>query len=425
VAQRSKNIRTIGEPRPLGRVKMTIKSTILLSLSVLATLSAPLLADDRTIIAAATANAVDSLRDDVASARIDSRLTVGDFLKETDSNGELLKTLERAEQVGGPRFSMDGAACQIQLQIAGDRVSRALVTIAASRPNKSPLPAEVLARKLADWNDRTFTGVGSSISGAKIQFVRPPPTPDDAWGDVSDAARKQAVDAARDDAVHKAMDTTQMIPLAAGRTVGDALQVPSFRDSVGAWLASRPVRRVRFGADHEVELTLSTPPSEFCDQVLAAAKAAQLPLPDPAGQSALYDRFAKLPVVSIGRAAASASAPTTAVVVIDIPAQPPSWTEQPLMAEGTADARGSKLKTARIAESAAVDALRVTIDALPLNSRMTIGDAVKKSPTIARAVDRCLSEARPYKVDYRADGSVSVKSSMNPRELWAEISERE
>jgi hypothetical protein len=95
------------------------------------------------------------------------------------------------------------------------------------------------------------------------------------------------------------------------------------------------------------------------------------------------------------------------------------------MAEGTADSRGSKLKTARVAESAAVDALRDAIYALPLNGTMTIGDAVKKSPTIAQAVDRCLAGARPYKVDYRADGSVSVKSSMNPRELWEEISQQQ
>jgi hypothetical protein len=92
------------------------------------------------------------------------------------------------------------------------------------------------------------------------------------------------------------------------------------------------------------------------------------------------------------------------------------------MAEGTAEARDTKLKTARVAETAAEDALRKIVDALPLTPTMTIGDAAKKSTAIANAVDHCLAGARPYKVDYRTDGSVSVKSSMNPRELWAEIS---
>jgi hypothetical protein len=394
-----------------------------LAVSCMAVFCAPSLADDRTMIAAATANAVDALRDDVAGARIDSRLTVADFLKQTDGDDQLLKILQRAQEVGGPRFSADGAACQIQLQISGDRVAHQLINIAATHPKKSPVPAEVLARMLLNWNDRDFNGIGSSISGAKIQFVRPPPTPDDAWGDVSDDARRQAVDAARDDAVHHAIDSIRPIPLAAGRTVGDELGRAAFQNSIAAWLESRPVRRVRFEVNHEVDLTLSTPPSDFCDAVLAAAKSAQLPLPDSAGQSALYARFAQLPSVSVGRAAASASGPTTAVFAVELPSQPPPWTEQPLMAEGAADARGSKLKTARVAESAAVDALRDTIDALPLTSTMTIGDAAKKSPAIKQAVERCLSRARPYHVDYRADGSVSVKSGMNARELWAEISQ--
>jgi len=406
-----------------SRTQMTLKSTILaLALFCVAMDCPALRADDRTIVAAATANAVDSLRDDVAAARIDSRLTVADFLNQTNGNDELLKTLERAEQVGGPRFSTDGGACQIQLQIAADRVAHALVTIAASHPNKSPVPAEVLARKLIDWHDRTFIGIGSSISGAKIQFIRPPPTADDAWGDVSDAARKQAVDAARDDAVRRAIDAIRPIPLAGGRTIDDAMTVPAFKDSIGSWLASRPVRKVRFEPDHEVELTLSTPPSDLCDQVLAAATQAGLALPDAAGQSALYQTFSHLPAVSIGRAAASASAPTTTFFSVALPNQPPGWTEQPLMAEGTAEARDTKLKTARVAETAAEDALRKIVDALPLTPTMTIGDAARKSTAIANAVDHCLAGARPYKVDYRADGSVSVKSSMNPRELWAEIS---
>jgi hypothetical protein len=397
--------------------KLTIS---LLALLLMAIVPPPAKADDRTMIAAATANAVDSLRDDVASARIDNRFSVGDFLAQAGGNGELMQTLERAEQVGGPRFSADGGACQIQLQISGERVAHALITIAASHPNKTPIPAEVLARILENWRDRIFTGTGSSISGAKVQFVRP--APDDAWADVSDAARKQAVDSARDDAVRHAMDLVQPIVLAAGRTVGDAMTIRSFRESLASWLASRPVRRVQFEADHEVELTLSTPPSEFCDEVIALAKSSQVPLPDQEGQAALYGRFAQLPAVSVGRATASAAPPTTAAPTIELPNQPPAWTEQPLMAEGTADARGSKLKTARVAESAAVEALRVTINALPLTSSITIGDAAKRSPAIAQAVERCLADARPYKVDYRADGSVLVKSSLNPRELWAEIS---
>ncbi|MBV8780490.1 MAG: hypothetical protein JO353_03755, partial [Phycisphaerae bacterium] len=64
-------------------------------------------ADDRAIVAAATSNAIDSLRDDVIAARIEPRLTVSDFLKKTNGRKQLMAVLERAEEVGGPRFSTD------------------------------------------------------------------------------------------------------------------------------------------------------------------------------------------------------------------------------------------------------------------------------------------------------------------------------
>ncbi len=396
-----------------------------LSLAFVTLSFAAVRADDRTMISAATASAVDSLRDDVAAAQIDAHLTVGEFLKATGGNDELLQTLQRAEQLGGPRFTADGGACQIQLQISGQRVTRALLTIAAAHPRQSPVPADVLARMLASWADREFTGVGSSVSGAKLEFLRPPPTLDDAWGDVSDADRRQAVDAARDDAVHHAMDTISPIVLAAGRTVGDDLKNSTFHNDIASWLATRPVRRVSFQADHEVELALSTPPTEFCDAVLAAARAADLPLPDPTAQAALYDQFARLPAVATGHAAALGNAPTTALYAVDLPSVPPPWTQQPLMIDAIADARQTKLKTARAAEADAIASLRSTIEALPLNPGLSIGDAEKKSPDIKRAVSRCLRRVRPYKVDYRADGSVQVKVSLDPRELWAEISQQQ
>jgi hypothetical protein len=386
--------------------------------------NSPARADDRTMIAAATANAVDALRDDVASARIDSELTVADFLAETHGTDDLMELLGRAEQVGGARFSSDGAACEIQLQISGERVARELVTIAANHPRHSPVPAEALARMLERWTDREFTGTGSSISGLKVQFIRPPATPDDAWGDVTDQARQQAVDAARDDAITRALDEIRPIPWASGKTLGEEQSIAPFKDALSTWLSARPVRRVWFRSDHQVELTLSTPPTEYCNEVLTAAHAAFLPLPNPGEEATLRGKFAALPTVSIGVATAYTSAPSTAAFVPVIPSQPPSWLDEPLMGEGTANSRGNKLKTARVAEAASIEALRTTINALPLDGAITIGEAAHKSPAVAQAVARCLSRARPYKVEYRADGSVSVKSSLDPRELWAEISQQ-
>src|SRR4030095_875934 len=60
---------------------------------------------DRSQVTAATFNAVESLRQDSEQRRSDvsSDLTVRDFLDRTSSEDQLVKTLRRAEQIGGPR----------------------------------------------------------------------------------------------------------------------------------------------------------------------------------------------------------------------------------------------------------------------------------------------------------------------------------
>jgi len=183
------------------------------------------------------------LREDVNTARIDARYTVASFIKKAGGDQQLTKALQHAEQIGGPRFSSDGQACQIKLEIEGDRVAHELVLIAAANPDKSPLSASLLASELEDWRNRVFTGTGSSVSGAQVQFLRPP-NPDDTWMEISDDARQHAVDTARTEAVHQVLDGIRTIPVVPGKTVGDALEVKSVHDSVSNWLV--PVRFGRF-----------------------------------------------------------------------------------------------------------------------------------------------------------------------------------
>ncbi len=406
------------------QLPMTFRRSIFLFAALL--LATPALADDRAIVAAATANAVDALHDDVINARIDARYTVGDFINKAGGDSDLVKTLQRAEQIGGPRFSTDGQACQIKLEISGDRVARTIISVAASNPKKSPIPAEALAKELEDWRTRVFTGTGSSVSGSQAQFVRPS-AQDESWNDVSDAARAAAVDAAKTDAAHWVLDGISSIPYAGGRTVGDALAVPAVKDSVSSWLSTRPVRQVEFQPNHVVELTLAVPASELADQFLAAAKHADLPQPDPSGVTKLKQDFMLKTPSAVGRATAGLGKPTTggAIFAVVLPNRPPAWVEQPINAEGVAESKGSKLKTARAAESAAAVALRKQIDSLQLSATSTLGDAAKQDPSMDKAIQKVVDRAKVYKVDYRADGSVDVKSTINPRELWSAISDRE
>src|SRR5690349_15025028 len=77
-------------------------------------------ADDvaRPQVLAATKDAVSNLLDEVARVPLNVRLTVGDFLRQTRSTEEMVRVLQRAQQMGGPRW-VDDHTCQIELQISG------------------------------------------------------------------------------------------------------------------------------------------------------------------------------------------------------------------------------------------------------------------------------------------------------------------
>src|SRR5689334_13538909 len=106
-------------------------------------------ASDRAQIAAASGNAIESLRQDLEGRSIDpgsSDLTIGEFLNRTDGRERFAKTLRRAEQIGGPRW-VDDQTCQVTLEIEGARVVQTLSEIAASAGDRTPMPADVLDKK--------------------------------------------------------------------------------------------------------------------------------------------------------------------------------------------------------------------------------------------------------------------------------------
>jgi hypothetical protein len=104
-----------------------------------------------------------------------------------------------------------------------------------------------------------------------------------------------------------------------------------------------------------------------------------------------------------------------------LPQQPPAWAFGLADAEGVAGAAGGPLKTGRAAELQARTVLRQQVRALEIYSGVTLGTVADRAPRIGRAVEMALQQARVYKTEYRADGSVLVRMSLNLRILWGEL----
>lgn len=379
--------------------------------------------DDPDQLSAATDRAVRQLYQDVANTPLDSRVTVGEFLERTRGQDELLSTLQRAQQIGGPRW-IDDQTCQVQLEISGARVARTLSQIAARKPHRSPIAPDVLELRLADWRTRTFSTTGSSTAAARVEQIVPAGDGDDGWNTVSDDARRQAIGAAKYDAAIKVFDAIAPIPLSDGKTIGDALEIESVADHLHRWLADRPVTNLEFRDNLEVEITLAVPADEV-STVLREALGTQKQI------AALDDeqwtkvaeqiRAAVPPAVgrgSVERDAVQTTRETPQIVGDDAPA----WIDRRLTADGTAPRDQSKLRSARAAEADALKKLEAQIHALPLNAETTIARAAKQNGRIEDAVQRALRSARIVSTDYaRPDGSVGVKVELELRNVWEEL----
>src|SRR2546422_578127 len=95
----------------------------------------------RSRIAAATATAIEALKQEVLRTPLDRRLTVKDLIDKTGSDVDLTQTLQRSEQIGGPRW-LDENTCQVRLEIDGQRVARTLMQIATVAYERTPIQAD-------------------------------------------------------------------------------------------------------------------------------------------------------------------------------------------------------------------------------------------------------------------------------------------
>jgi hypothetical protein len=135
---------------------------------------------------------------------------------------------------------------------------------------------------------------------------------------------------------------------------------------------------------------------------------------------ALADGVRALPTIIVGRAAVETPADVKSAAPV-VMRGVPAWANEPLVAEGSSVAGESRLRTARLAERVAKDQLRDKINALVINTDLTLKQAAAGNPRIAQALDRAVENARVYQVDYNLDGSATVRVTLDPNELIDEL----
>jgi len=367
-------------------------------------------------VRAATVSAVRNLYTEIGRQPLKGDLSVRKFLRSMEMENEFMKTLQGAEQVGDPRWV--DSTCQVQLEIPTTRVSYALRQLADSRQKNSPITSQEIERAARSWPQTVFGATGSAAgSGANIR-----PRADSRWNTVSPEVRQQALDDAALDAAHRVMESVKDIPLGNKKTVGDAFADPKIANPVRSWLTSRPMSRVDFRDNLDVEVALAADSHEFFDMFRVAVMGQSEPInKNPDDWRDIEKEFAAKTAPAVGRAHAREAKVAAATNVVRIGPRPPAWIGKSIPVVGTSAQAGGKLKTARAAERDAQMKLTERIESLELDNNLTVGQAARQDPRIAAAISRTVERVMPYKIQYNSDGSVTVNCEADLRDLWDEL----
>lgn len=366
-------------------------------------------------MSAAKQNAIRSLQTQVDTLQIAPGLTVGSFLEQTDTVGSIKELEDKAPTLGGPRW-IDDQTVQMKVELPGNDLVSQLVSIAATHPN-GPIGPGALEQRLRGLKRVSLIGTGTSLASNAVPTIRPPGV-SDAWANVSDADRSHAVSVAREEAEQRVLADIAPVPIATEQTAGDLLKRPAVGDAARKWLSTRPVSDVQFKDDLQVQLTVSAPRHELLQTILGAARNDGVKLDDRI--ETMSNEAAPL-IAGIGHASAGGATPLPSVNPNALPDQPPSWTAQPIDAQGVGPRERTPLRTKSAAEADATEALRAQIKALRLDQNRTLGDLAKSDPRIDSAISSALLRAHVYKVEWRADGTAMVRITLDTRDLWDEL----
>jgi hypothetical protein len=304
------------------------------------------------------------------------------------------------------------------MDIPAPAVRQTLEQIATDNRSSAPLDADTIAMYLKNWDGRSFSATGTGT--ARLDAIRPPASAA-AWKGSTDNAVSDALIAARQDAVNHVLGSIAPVPLAAGKTIADALAVPAIADELANWVGNRPVMLVDFRDDRTVEVTLSLSPASLSAE-LRSVLAAHPDIPAPAddkGWNIVDDQISR--EMAWPKGAAKLAGATQPSATIFLPAQPPDWADRQLDVDGDG-VSDNQLQAARAAEAAALAKIRAQVNALPLGDGKTLADAARQDPRLASAIERAVARsAHVYTVDDHGDGTVSVRMSMDLGDLWQAI----
>lgn len=367
---------------------------------------------------AATSRAVAGLYDQIGQMPLTPRLTVAAVLKDLELEEEFLKVLERADQLGAPRW-LDEHTCQVQLQVPVSRITYGLRQLAAAYPKRFPVTPVQIELAARNWPRQVFIATGTSASTQALVELRPPMSPK--WAVVSETERRRVLSDASADASQRALQSVSTVRLSNQKTVGQTLQIPEVRQAVHGWLSTRPVTRVDFQEDLEVEVALGVDERDFFSVYRSAVtRQESLPLPKgPEEWRQLERDFSSHFRMPVGRSSVEQTAPVRPAAVL--PSSPPEWAGERVDIEGTAPDAGGKLRTRCAAEMDAMARLQARINALPLDEKLTVGDAAQRDPRLAEALRRAARSARIYKTQYNPDGSATVSLSADLGSVWEEL----
>jgi hypothetical protein len=227
---------------------------------------------------------------------------------------------------------------------------------------------------------------------------------------------------ARAEAAKHVIDEISPIILQGQTHASDALARPAISDRLNNWLSHQPVTKIEFLDDLKVTVMMSVAQQSLATALRSAVESEPAFKTDrPIDWAHASEEIQHLPDSISGTASALFVGSATTAPTLTLPDQPPDWVDQRLEADAIATGGGSRLKTGRMAEANAIAKIRGLFLALPIQTNITLGDAAKTDPQISHAVDRAMLHARTHQVDYRPDGSVKVRISLDLQDAWDEL----
>jgi hypothetical protein len=373
-------------------------------------------------VTAATANAVDALDQEISNQPWGSQHTLRDFLQQNHGDPALRDWLKGLAPLGGPRW-LDDQTCQVRLEADGDKIADELVSIARQHPGATD--AGSLDQAFADLRQRRFEATSTSAAADTVNNLSPT-TPGTTWDKMNAGQRRQVLINARQSAANRVLLALSPLEISDGQSVGQALQNdPNLRTELFNYLQTAPVTSVDFQNNLQVQIELRPSHEELAQIIYAAVnhkKAADFSSEDFRKLSDFRARIA-LHINSVTGSASAAeeynsAAPLPASAVVVIPQQPPAWVDDQMDVIGHGFVPGSQLKSIHAAEHDARINLRTRLQALHLDDSHTIMDAATHDPHVSDAINQALEQARPYKSDFNADGSVTTHEILDLHDFW-------